>query len=331
MIPLLLAAAAAAAPGGPGPSDVKVFTDWAVACDNGKRCEAVAMIPDSAQSNVGLWLRREAGPAGAVTIHVRWPGGATGAEALIVDGKRFAMASTGDDVIATGAEALDIARALAGATGASAVAGTVAQPVSTHGSAAAMRYMDAAQGRAGTVTALVATGPAAAAAVPPAPPLPVIMAGPVTRRPALRPAAAMVAAMRGQSQCAADDDMSPSADSYPLDGQRSLVLLSCGAGAYNANFVPYLLTGKGFALARFDAATGESDDPAAGAALTNASIDGDGILSSFAKGRGIGDCGVSQRFAWDGARFRLIEQTELGECRGGIAWPTTWRARITRR
>src|SRR3546814_4295296 len=44
--------------------------------------------------------------------------------------------------------------------------------VSLDGSAAALRYMDARQGRAGTVTALVAAGPLRAAAVKPALALP---------------------------------------------------------------------------------------------------------------------------------------------------------------
>src|ERR1700761_3349055 len=96
MIPLLLALAAAA-PGAPRPAEVKVFSDWVVACDNGRRCEAVAMIPDGQESDVGLWMRREPGPAGAVTVHLYWPSGASGAEALIVDGKHFPIASSNDD------------------------------------------------------------------------------------------------------------------------------------------------------------------------------------------------------------------------------------------
>jgi hypothetical protein len=289
------------------------------------------MIPDGQESDVGLWMRREPGPAGAVTVHLYWPSGASGAEALIVDGKHFPIASSNDDNSASGPEALDIARALANATGVSAVAGTVTQPVSTHGSSAAMRYMDAGQGRAGTVTALVAAGPAAAGTVPPPLALPMIVAPPLTARAAAEPGAAMVAAMRRQSGCSADEDSSPSQQAYALDGKATLVLISCGSGAYNFNTAPYILSGGGFEPAAFDAPTGDGDAPAAGAMLTNANVDAHGILTSAAKGRGVGDCGVSQSFAWDGARFRLVEQTELGECRGGVAWPTTWRAQVVRR
>ena len=63
--------------------------------------------------------------------------------------------------------------------------GGKAVPLSISGASAALRWIDAQQHRAGTVTALVATGDQPAAAVPPPPPLPV-----VTRAVASRPASA---------------------------------------------------------------------------------------------------------------------------------------------
>jgi hypothetical protein len=49
---------------------------------------------------------------------------------------------------------------------------------------------------------------------------------------------------------------------------------------------------------------------------------------AFAKGRGIGDCGVGDDYVWDGDRFRLAEQIAMGECRGSVDYITTWRARV---
>jgi hypothetical protein len=57
----------------------------------------------------------------------------------------------------------------------------------------------------------------------------------------------------------------------------------------------------------------------------------DGTLDMFMKGRGLGDCGTRQRFAWDGARFRLVAQAQMDECRGSIDWIPTWQARTVRR
>ena len=54
-------------------------------------------------------------------------------------------------------------------------------------------------------------------------------------------------------------------------------------------------------------------------------------MSEYVKARGLGDCGGSSDFVWDGARFRLVEATGMGECRGSIDWITTWRAKVATR
>jgi hypothetical protein len=70
-------------------------------------------------------------------------------------------------------------------------------------------------------------------------------------------------------------------------------------------------------------------DPEAGGVvqLVNSGF-GEGRLTSYSKGRGIGDCGIAQDFVWDGTRFRLIEQSEMTECRGSTRMVTTWRADV---
>ena len=64
--------------------------------------------------------------------------------------------------------------------------------------------------------------------------------------------------------------------------------------------------------------------------LINAEAGEDGILGVFAKGRGIGDCGQAERWAWDGRQFRLVERFELNDCRGlpPSLWPRTWVAKL---
>jgi Protein of unknown function (DUF1176) len=44
------------------------------------------------------------------------------------------------------------------------------------------------------------------------------------------------------------------------------------------------------------------------------------------KGRGLGDCGSSQNFVWDGTMFRLVEARVMGECRGAADFLTVFRA-----
>ena len=52
------------------------------------------------------------------------------------------------------------------------------------------------------------------------------------------------------------------------------------------------------------------------------------VLSSYFKGRGMGDCGGATEWVWDGTRFRVILQKAMGECQGAIAWIPYYRARV---
>ncbi len=58
-------------------------------------------------------------------------------------------------------------------------------------------------------------------------------------------------------------------------------------------------------------------------------VEGGLVLSSFARGRGLGDCGVIADWAWDGGGFRLLGYTVMEECRGVPVddWPVLYRAR----
>jgi len=60
--------------------------------------------------------------------------------------------------------------------------------------------------------------------------------------------------------------------------------------------------------------------------LVNASFD-KGILSTHNKGRGVGDCGSSETYVWDGRRFRMTEARVMSECRGSTNWLATYRAK----
>ena len=109
----------------------------------------------------------------------------------------------------------------------------------------------------------------------------------------------------------------------------SLVLLACGSGAYNVSTVPLVAEGNRIAPARFDRM--ESGWENVQPVLINAGWDeATASLSSFAKARGLGDCGTAQTYVWDGAMFRLVEQSEMGECRGSTDYITTWRAAVRR-
>lgn len=322
---------AAALPPGPQatPGEMRTFRDWVVGCDNRLACTAVALGPDGAEfPTLRLVVTKAAGGA-LPRVIVDSNDDVAAPASITIDGKPVAKGGRADDegVIFTGDDAVRLIEAIAQGKTGRIVAGKTEDALALNGAAAALRYMDERQRLAGTTAALVARGKDRPTASPPALPI-------VTRvRPsgrAVRPTTAQVTAMRRAADCQIEflDEAQTRPEAHALGGGATLILLPCGAGAYNFMSAVFVIQGDGtLRPATFDVPTGI--DPEAGevAQLVNAGF-GEGLLTSYAKGRGIGDCGVSQNFAWDGARFRLTEQSEMTECRGSTRLVTTWRAEV---
>lgn len=319
----------------PQPGELKTFRDWTVACDNVKRCAMASLGPDGGDfPELSLEVARTAGPAGGyeIALHSQRDQSAVPA-AFVIDRRRFAIAG---DALA-GAEAARVASALANARAVSVVdgRGVTLAAISPAGASAALRYMDAEQGRAGTVTATVAKGAAPATRVPAAPAPPVVHAV-APGGTAAAPDKTQLAEMRRVQAC--DDDVVAGRpdlfkpEAFALGGGATLVLMPCGSGAYNVIQSLFVIRGGTVAAAATDAPAGfeetGADHPRV-ASVVNGAFDG-GVLTSYAKGRGLGDCGVTQGFAWDGRRFRLVEQAAMGECRGNPHYLRTWHARVVR-
>ena len=320
----------------PAQTETKAFGDWAVACDNIRFCEAASLLPSDHLENdpPQVAITREAGPAGKLAIDIAPPQEYRGGYRLEIDGKPVMRGMiAGPDLVMGGAEAERLAAAML--NGQQMVlldqGGKALSKVSLKGIAATLRYIDAGQGRAGTVTALAARGARPASTVPPAPAAPAIAA--------IRPSGAaapvnkaMRAAMEKASEC---EDMypgstPPAVETYALGGDKTLALIPCGAGAYNYSTAPFILSAGRFALAKFDQRPGMS--PEGPPMLVNADWDPKlGLLASYAKGRGLGDCGSMEQYVWDGARFRLVEARSMGECRGSTNWLRNWTARAVMR
>jgi hypothetical protein len=327
----LLAAAAAA----PQPAELRIFQDWTVGCDNGRACHAVALMPESWPDD-GLTMSVRRGPeAGAQPVVAFDLGADSNASAVSADGSRLAARLVGADG-ETRVAAADTAAVIGALRSAARLqlhgaAGKPLGTVSLKGASAALLYMDEQQRRIGTPTALVRRGTGTRVAVPT--PLPVVTAPRLSRARPIALGAAALKALRKKHGCAIDEVGGPEeAESAALSAGDTLLLLACGSGAYNVSYVPFVVRRGGRAdLAPFDHRPGwwaEEGKPM----LINAGWDKErGLLTSFAKGRGLGDCGTSADYAWDGRAFRLIEQAEMGECRGSRDYITTWRARVVRR
>lgn len=221
--------------------------------------------------------------------------------------------------------------------------------ISLKGAMAALRWMDDQQKRAGGVTALVANGDAPASAMPPPPALPTI------QRPAFKASdikgkmpPAVFAAWKDACDEWDDAIKISKPEGYRIAPGVDLWQAPCSRGAYNysSNFFLFRedrksagknsgpATGQA-SLLKFDLwnntpKAGESRFSIASEELVNAQFDKGALtISFFSKGRGLGDCGSSGVFAWDGKRFRLARYARMDECRGALEeeWLTLWRTR----
>lgn len=317
MLSLIAAALIAAPPvAPPTPGELKVFGDWIVGCDNGGACQAVALVPEPVDRETYAMLVLQRSARGApMRVSVPLTEGEK-TSTLDVDGRtvgrlRTAAAEDGAGELVLAPQALAALR-----NGARARLGRVGPSASLKGLAATLLYIDAQQAR--TPRAL-----------------------PVVERPRVpRAAARSFGAVRARQLIGRDASEceyaleGPQVTSARLDARTSLALVShpCGNGAYNLFSTAFLVGEDG----RVRRATFDSDpgmgEPGGAPTLVNADWDADKrIITTFAKGRGLGDCGSGSRFAWDGARFRLVHQEEMGECRGSTDYITTWRARVVDR
>lgn len=323
------------------PGKLQTYRDWTVGCDNGLSCQAVALMAEAPSDNaLSLVITRPAGATAALAI--RMSGFTTKADRyrVVIDG---GIAQTGnmqvgsESITLSGVSAIRLARAMAKGRAMRLIdgAGTDLGAASLNGASAALRYIDAEQGRAGTRGAVIATGPKMPTAKKAV--LPVITAKRIKPSDMLPDAAALVA-LSESSPCANERLGSTEDTAYSLGtgarGAQALVLLNCGAGAYNFSSGVYVgdRDDKGkwtFAAAKFDyGASGFSTDSKI-PLLVNADWDvATQTVSSYAKGRGLGDCGSTESWVWDGAMFRLTKASAMGECRGSLDWIPVWRAEL---
>lgn len=322
---LLLALAAAA--GAPQPGVLKLFQDWTVGCDNGRSCQAVALLPEGDWAGTTMVVRRAPLAAAPAEFVITPPEGVPTATAR-ADGVQVALVAGKDGLVPRDMPAFIGLLRRASELTLHDAAGKSVSRVSLRGASAALLYIDDQQKRVGTVTALIRPGARSPAAVPAPPALPVIAQPPTSAAPPPRLDRAALLRAHVDTGC---DRLANAADVTiaRLDANATLVLLPdwCGSGAYNFSSIALIADNRGRVRpARFETPPGFQDD--------NAVVNGDWLaderrLTSYAKGRGIGDCGTAQHYAWDGTRFRSTELTQMGECRGSLDWITTWRA-VTR-
>lgn len=340
-----------------GASGDKSFKDWYAACDNLRNCSAYGFDP---ATNSG-YLRVERGGAAdaptRITISVDLADAAD--YTLAFDPALPGLpdrALTGEEgegneyrrsLIAEGPAAKTLIESLRKAhaiivTRRPAQGKQLDTPVSKismSGAVAALLWIDDQQKRVDTVTALIKPGPKPASAIPAQPSAPVIVAAKPTQEkaPAKQPAALTA---KGRALCGESDPKSKLEDSYPLGGGIVLYEFSCpeNSGAYNFQSV-YMMGPAGNVQAikpvsfnwpiKMD---GQQNDGTRDGLLNAVFDPAKMTLTSFNKGRGIGDCGSEEEWVFDGKTFRLGQLRFMSECNGVALddWPVLYRTDVKR-
>lgn len=293
-----------------------VYKDWAVACDNTRHCEAVAyQSEDSASEPVVLWLSRDAGPNAPVRVQLD-VNDSEGSRQLTLRLGSTALKgiALGEDLSPTQTQQL-LAHVLVGQMLTLADGGKRWE-VSLAGSNAALLKMDDVQGRVGTPGALLRKGKKPEASVLPPLPAPKVRAAtlPGTSKAdevLLQPILKSVK----ERDCWDDmpDDNDPETSITRVSATQVLVMRECGRGAYQGGSGLWLANSKPpYRAKRLELPMpgGETSDY-----VMNASFE-DGRLSSYAKGRGLNDCGADYAWVWTDKGFVLSDASTAPLCRG---------------
>lgn len=305
------------------------FGDWTVACDNVRYCEAMAAFERGGSE--GEWTIHVSRGAEAQSLPELEAVPAFGepiASRLRIDGRisQFGFDSEGTLVGNAG----DLLKALARARQVEAIGldGNLLGEFPVTGASAALRWIDDRQRRAGTVTALIATGPRPASDVPLAPPLPRINQPPPSSAAPKTITKADVEAIRALGDCEAD---APGLETHRLDATHTVGIIGCIRGAYQGSAMVVVIDEEGrWAPAPIEQPVPVPEDTEVDwrYQLTEADFSTeDRLLREWAKGRGLADCGMSASWTWDGGMFRLTSYRSLEECRGAPpgAWLSRWQ------
>lgn len=332
---LLLLAAAAPPPTVPV---YKVFGRWIVACDNTRSCEARGFDDTSAADLRVLRAGGDARPSVILSSAETAPDG----NAIRLDGAPLPLsspawtrgsASPGDPgQISTddpAAVRAFVARARDSHT--LQLGGPDSDTVPLDGFSAALLFMDAAQGRPGTATPLVASAgagePLPSLALPRPPPWRAAPPLSEAEDRALRKRASRLPSPAGET-C----DQTEAPDSYPLDAATALVLRPCKMFAYQGSSLAYVMPRHGANPARPVSLPlpGLPKDQSGmeGPEMMDPSFDpATGQLSTVYKGRGPADCGLAASWRWHAGEFHLLSLSFQGQCGGSGPgdWPTLYR------
>ncbi|WLI75844.1 DUF1176 domain-containing protein [Kosakonia sp. H02] len=208
--------------------------------------------------------------------------------------------------------------------------------ISLTGLKAALLFIDGQQKRVGSETAWIKKGDGPPLSVPPAPALKEVAQLDVAPTPLthqqLNDLLDYGTWRMNNIQCSLDP-MRRQVRVAALTDDKALLIIDCEAGAYNVVDLAWVVSRQKPFSTRpvrlrlpFTPDNGNNEMELMNAAFDEKSRE----LTTLAKGRGLGDCGVSSRWRFDGQRFRLVRYAQEPTCdswHGPDAWPTLWVTR----
>ena len=324
-----------------------IYSDWQVSCDNLNDC--TTRNSQDGQELV-LSITREAGAEGRSSVKIEYqPNGeeqSTGqpiVNRLQLDGKTLTFnrrewdvskkqVSTSNRVVVN--EFINAIReGKAIQLGGKLASSQTSHPaISLKGLKAALLAIDAQQGRVGTKSAWVNRGAKPASEVPAPPTAP--------RKPHFNephPLSDSEISAITQNAAASIDNNDCSLDPserevhlFALSNDKALMTVDCDMGAYNLFVLGFTVSRQAPYKAEDLALTMPfklGDDEQSPEPI-NADFDQKtGELSTFDKGRGVGDCGVASRWIYDGKQFQLTSFASEPSCDGYNTrgeWPVLW-------
>jgi hypothetical protein len=338
VLALILGAAAAGAARADDPE--RTFQDWQVTCDNLRTCVAFGFSAEDSENPSYLRIARGGGANAAASVSITTnivasdnPG--SGPWTLLVDSRavpgvtlQHAPGDVGQRASLSPAQATALLAAIRNGRSLQVRAGaTTVAEISLSGSAAALLNMDDRQRRVGTTTALIGPGPRPAAGILPVPAAPVVVRGRIPQQTAIprRPPRSVLAQRHDCDPAGGLEGRE--AQTWRLGPNLVLWSLPCTGGAYNVGD-QYVLAdnaGGGARRVRFPLPPG-SENPTEETPVNSEFNPANATIVDFAKARGLGDCGTSTSWTWDGSAFRLLRQTAMSQCRAVVDsdWPTTF-------
>ncbi|MBD9416352.1 DUF1176 domain-containing protein [Pseudomonas sp. PDM16] len=313
--------------------------DWVVACDNQRGCQALSARESSDYSSLRLLLERAAGPEGLLSLRLIYAGQPPSFP-LLLDGRPLPELLTGslrkvpdDSALILRAEGKAVHALLAELRNADRLSMLLVDDpeaeVSLAGLSAVLLLMDSVQGRLETRGALYRPGDRSDTEVPPAPGLPVLPAypgaAPLAPEEAERIRQAVMLAARDPAQ-EEEMDQAPVGEAFALNEREALVLVRSWCAAYNCEFALYrVLRQPPYEEVdlRLDPLPLNGSEPAGWVHYDLST----GVLEYRVKARGVGDCGESGSWRFDGERFRVQAYRLMSRCASGDPgeWPALWR------